>query len=181
MRDKVSVSRVQLLHPKIREEVKTLIEAAESKFPTWIGVRIVQGLRTIEEQDGLYALGRTKVNPDGKSAKKPLGNIVTNARGGSSNHNYGLAIDFALLIDKDKNGTWDEVSWSLVQDLDKDGKKDWMEVVDTFKAAGYQWGGDWSSFKDYPHLEKVFGLSITQLKAKVQKKDYIPGTKYVNI
>ena len=51
-------------------------------------VEIVQGLRTFAEQDALYAQGRT--GP---------GAIVTQARGGESNHNYGLAADLCPFTD----------------------------------------------------------------------------------
>lgn len=170
MRDKISIPRAQLLHPKIREEVIQLIAKAECQLPANIAVRVVQGLRTIDEQNALYAQGRTKP-----------GNIVTNARGGSSYHNYGLAIDFAILVDKDGNGTYDELSWDIKKDNDKDGTADWLEVVKVFEAAGWSWGGKWASIKDYPHLQKTFGYTWQQLIAKYNKKDFIPGTKYVNI
>jgi peptidoglycan L-alanyl-D-glutamate endopeptidase CwlK len=97
MRDKISIDRAKQLHPSVRNEVISLITEVEKGFPANIAVRIVQGLRTIEEQNVLYAQGRTKP-----------GNIVTNAKSGSSYHNYGLAIDFAILVDKDGNGTYDE-------------------------------------------------------------------------
>lgn len=170
MRDKVSITRVQLLHPKVRDEVIKIIERIEAGFPKNIAVRIVQGLRTIDEQNALYAQGRTKP-----------GKIVTNAKGGSSYHNYGLAIDFAILIDKDGNGVYDEVSWDIKKDNDKDGIADWLEVVMLFEAAGWEWGGKWSSIKDYPHLQKTFGYKWQKLIEKYNKKDFIPGTKYVNI
>lgn len=144
MRDKISITRAQLLHPAVRQEVVDLIDKAEAGFPPGIAVRIVQGLRTIEEQNELYAQGRTKP-----------GNIVTNARGGSSYHNFGLAIDFAILIDKDGNGTYDELSWDIKKDNDKDGIADWLEVVKVFEAAGWEWGGRWSSIRDYPHVQKT--------------------------
>ncbi len=145
------------LHPMIREEVKRLIEQAESGFPAEWKIRIVQGLRTIEEQDALYAQGRTKPGP-----------IVTKARGGSSYHNYGLAIDFAIMYGP-------TLSWDIMADKDKDGIRDWQEVVNTFKAAGYEYGGDWISLKDYPHLQKTYGYTWRELKAK-----YKPG-KYVEL
>lgn len=181
MRDKVSISRVQLLHPKIRDEVKWLIEKAELGLPPDLAIRVVQGFRTFAEQDILYSLGRTKVNPDGKTASKPLGNIVTNARGGYSYHNYGLSIDFAILEDKDNNSTYDELSWDIKRDKDKDGTADWLEVVNMFESSGYIWGGKWSSIKDYPHLQKIFGYKETQLLEKYNKKQFITGTQYVNI
>ena len=100
MRHKKSEERVKLLHPKVRDEVKSLIEKVELGLPQHIAVAVPQGLRTIDEQNALYAQGRTKAGP-----------IVTNAKGGSSYHNYGLAFDFCIVVDTDKNGVYDETSW----------------------------------------------------------------------
>ena len=157
-----------LLHPLIRFEVKQLIEKAETKIPA--AIRIVQGLRTIEEQNELYAKGRTKP-----------GNRVTNAKGGASFHNYGLAIDFALLYDKDVNGTFESLSWDILKDFDVDGESDWMEVVDIFEDAGYTWGGRFNSIKDNPHLEKHFNHTWKQLLEKYNGGWFIPNTKYVQL
>lgn len=170
MKDKVSEIRVALLHPKVRDEVKALIEKVELGFAKNVAVRLVQTLRTIEEQNALYAQGRTKPGP-----------IVTNAKGGSSYHNYGLAFDFAILLDKDGNGTYDELSWDIKKDNDKDGIADWLEVVKVFEAAGWEWGGKWSSIKDYPHLQKTFGYSWKTLFDKYKKKQFIDNLKYVKI
>jgi len=169
MVDKISLERVGLLHPKIRQSVKNLIEAAEAKLPN-TAIRIVQGIRTFPEQQALYDQGRSKP-----------GKIVTNAKPGQSFHNFGLAIDFAILYDKDKNGIYETLSWDTLKDMDKDGEADWMEVVDIFEDAGYTWGGRWSSIKDNPHLEEDFGFTWKQLLAKYNAKDFIPGTNYVNI
>ena len=98
-------------------------------------VRITHGLRTNKEQDDLYAIGRTV---KGKS--------VTNAKGGQSVHNYGLAVDICLII---KN----VVYYDLKIDSDYDGTADWMEAVKIFKNNGFTWGGDWLKFKDNPHFE----------------------------
>lgn len=155
MRDAISIERVAKLHPKIRDEVKALLEKAEAGFPPTTKIRVVQGLRTIEEQNALYAQGRTKP-----------GKKVTNAKGGSSFHNYGLAIDFAIIYDN-------VLSWDIMVDKDKDGIRDWQEVVNVFKAAGYEYGGDWKSIKDYPHLQKSFGYTWQQLKAKYKKGEYV--------
>ena len=171
MRDKSNDARVAGLHPKIREVVKTLIEKAEEGFPKNIAIRIVQAYRTFAEQNHLYALGRTEVNPDGRSASKPYGNIVTNARGGSSYHNYALAIDFAILYDKDGNGTYETLSWDMVKDMDRDGQADWMEVVKVFEASpGCKWGGRWHSIVDNPHFQWSFGYTESQLLAKYNVK-----------
>ena len=170
MRDYISINRAANLHPKIRQEVAALIDLAETKFPKTVAIRIVQDLRTIEEQDALYAQGRTRP-----------GKIVTKAPGGKSYHNYGLAIDFALMYDMDGNGTFETLSWDTLKDFDKDGESDWKEVVKVFKQAGYEWGGDWTSIKDDPHLQKTFGLSVSQLFQMYKDKKRIPGTPYVQI
>lgn len=171
MRDKISQERVQLLHPRVRQQAIAAIEKAEAGFPDTIKIRIVQGLRTIAEQDALYAIGR-----NGDKRQK-----VTNAKGGSSYHNYGLAIDFAIMYDKDNNGSFEELSWDIAKDFDKDGIFDWQEVVKQFEFFGWQWGGKFRTFKDYPHVEKSFGYSTRQLRGKVYDKDFIPGTEYVVI
>lgn len=171
MRDQISEERVKKLHPKIRDEVKALIEKAEAGFPKNMAIRVVQGLRTIKEQDDLYFQGRDK---NGKVLDKKK--IVTNARGGKSFHNYGLALDFSLLHDKDSNGTYEELSWDVAQDFDKDGIIDWQEVVKIFKAAGYEWGGDWRTIVDRPHVQKTFGYTWKQLFDKVAA-----GKEYVDI
>ena len=170
MRDHISVDRVAKLHPLVRGDVQHLIEQAELGLPKGTAIRVVQGLRTIEEQNALYAQGRTKP-----------GDIVTKAKGGSSYHNYGLAIDFAILMDKNGDGYYDELSWDIKKDNDKDGMADWLEVVKVFEAAGWEWGGKWSSIKDYPHLQKTFGYSWQQLFEKYNKKDFIDSMQYVKL
>jgi peptidoglycan LD-endopeptidase CwlK len=164
MIEKITLDRINLLHPKVKDEVKKIVEECNSKLTQHSQVRIVQGYRTFEEQDALYAQGRTKPGPK-----------VTNSKGGSSFHNFGLCFDFCLLIDNK------EISWDLNKDYDKDGIKDWKEVVDTFKKYGWEWGGDWHSIVDNPHLQKSFGYTWQQLLKKYNKKDFIPGTTYVNI
>lgn len=170
MRHAKSEERVKNLHPQVRDEIKRLIERAEAGLPKHIAIAVPQGLRTVEEQNALYAQGRTEP-----------GNVVTNAKGGSSFHNYGLAFDFCLLIDRDGNGVFDETSWDIRKDVDRDGLADWLEVVKLFEEAGWEWGGKWASIRDYPHLQKTFGNTWQRLLEKYRKKDFVPGTKYVNI
>jgi peptidoglycan L-alanyl-D-glutamate endopeptidase CwlK len=42
---------------------------------------------------------------------------------------------------------------------------DWQEVVQEAKKLGFEWSGDWTSFKDYSQFQMVFGLTLTQLRA----------------
>lgn len=152
MRDAITAGRIALLHPAIRTEVASTIDAIEANFPENVKVRIVQGLRTIDEQNALFAQGRTKP-----------GQIVTNAKGGTSYHNYGLAFDFAIMYDKDNNGSYETLSWDINYDFDKDGVKDWQEVVKAFEAKGWEWGGKWRTITDDPHLQKTFGFTWREL------------------
>ena len=162
--EKISLPRVWQLHPKIKDEVLALIDAAEKVVDPNLAIRIVQGLRTIEEQNALYAQGRTTP-----------GSIVTNAKGGSSYHNYGLAIDICWLF-ADANGEYqynDKKSWAQGGNFRK--------VINIFKEAGYTWGGDFKSIPDAPHFEKTFGHNWRDLLQMVEDKKFITGTNYVNI
>ncbi|KYD18745.1 M15 family metallopeptidase [Saccharococcus caldoxylosilyticus] len=128
------------LHPVVAEKAQKLIKEA---YLEEIYIIITQGLRTIEEQNRLYAQGRTKP-----------GKIVTNARGGYSYHNFGLAFDFCVC---------DVVKGSLVPNWKVDRR--WLRVGQIGKSLGLEWGGDWKSFKDYPHFQYTFGLSLAQLRS----------------
>lgn len=151
--DKTSLNRVALMHPLLRTELVNILTELEQGN---VGIRITQTLRTTQEQNDLYAIGRTKP-----------GKPVTNAKGGTSYHNHGLACDFCLLH---KDGS---ISWNMHEDLDKDGIADWMEVVKVFEKYGWKWGGKFVSFKDTPHFEKTFNKSIKDLlNCKKDSKGY---------
>lgn len=145
------------LNPYVRVQAEKLIDAANKRIVDGkYKVIVTQGYRSTEEQDALYAQGRTvKVDKNGK--KLP---IVTNAKGGQSMHNFGLAIDFALATLDGKKASWDTKA-----DFDKDGKADWMEVVDEAKKLGFEWGGDWRSFTDMPHFQMLGGLTEKDIRA----------------
>lgn len=171
MIDKISHQRIALLHPKLRAEAAKIVDEVNTSVLTGKAkMRVTSTLRTAVEQDALYAQGRTKP-----------GQIVTNAKGWQSLHNYALALDFALIVDSNADNIYDQTSWDTKKDYDGDLKSDWMEVVNTFKKYGWEWGGDWKSFKDMPHVQKLFGNTLTTLKAKASKKQFIPGTQYVVI
>ena len=133
MEDKITLDRIQLLHPKLRTEVEHIYRS--QIVPALSGraiCRFAYTLRTFAEQDALFAQGRTRLfDANGKR----LG-VVTQAKGGQSIHNYGLALDIVLLVDKDKNGTFESASWDDKTDFDGDRTADWMEVVNIFKKNG---------------------------------------------
>ena len=135
--DKQTKERIAKLHPSIREEMTSIINECNKSLTGKAQVRITQGLRTFEEQDQLYALGRTLP-----------GKTVTQAKAGQSIHNYGLAVDICLIINHQI------ASWDTAKDWDNDTVADWFECVKIFAKFGWNWGGHWKSFKDLPHFEK---------------------------
>lgn len=151
MRDKISQTRLLALHPSIRQDVKSFITEAEESLD--ITLRIVQGLRTIEEQDALYAKGRTTPGP-----------IVTNAKSGRSYHNYGLAIDLGEVKDF-------KINWDF----------DYKKLLPWAEKYGFKWGGLFISIKDKPHFEKTFGNHWKDLLLKHQAGKFLSGTKYVQL
>lgn len=93
----------------------------------------IGGDRTCAEQNALYAQGRTKPGP-----------IVTNAKCGQSNHNYGIALDF---------GVFDQAGRYLDNDNPTLAAKVHREVGQIASAYQLDWGGNWTSIVDYPHFE----------------------------
>lgn len=152
--DKITLDRIELIHPKIKFEVVELYKEICNALKNDVICRFTHTFRSIDEQNALYKKGR--------SIK---GQIVTNAKGGQSYHNYGLAIDICLIV----NG---KATWERGQDFDKDGQPDFMEVVGLFKKYGWSWGGDFRTFKDFPHFEKTFGYSCKDLAKKPRIGNY---------
>jgi peptidoglycan L-alanyl-D-glutamate endopeptidase CwlK len=146
--DKLSIDRIAQAHPKIREELKQYYIECNNKLPKGVRLRFAYVYRSIAEQNVLYN-------------QRPK---VTNAKGGQSIHNYGLAFDYVIMLDKDNNGTFETIEWNLKSPYHK-------VVVDYFKSKGYEWGGSWSTFKDYPHFQKAFGHTWQSLKNKPTFKD----------
>lgn len=116
-------------NPEFQEKVKALMSMLNRMTGyQWI---IVQGYRSIEYQNELYAQGRTKP-----------GQIVTNAMGGSSPHNYGLAVDVAPLDPKNPK----KVLWSASEDV-------WRKMGEIAASIGLEWGGNFTKLKDRPHVQ----------------------------
>ena len=166
-KDPVTLQRILMMHPSLVAETSDLYEEICNALTGKAMCRFAHTLRTYKEQDVLYAGGRTL--PGAK---------VTNAKGGQSNHNFGLAFDIVLVKDSDGNGTFDKANWETNVDFDGDGVADWMEVVEIAKRYGWIWGGDWK-FIDKPHFEKTFGNSVVTLAQRVAEGKVVkPGTTY---
>jgi peptidoglycan L-alanyl-D-glutamate endopeptidase CwlK len=124
------------LHPNVKELALRLLEEARRQG---LNAKVIDTFRSPERQDWLYAQGRTRA-----------GNIVTNARGKdmSSYHNWRLAFDCI------QNMPGKEYDAAFLAKLGRIGQ-----------SIGLEWGGSWITFKDAPHFQYTFGLSIKDLKA----------------
>lgn len=152
--DQTTVDRIAQVHPFLREAVYCLyLEICDTVASKYVRVRFSDVLRTPKQQRDLFALGRTK---KGKKVTWTL----------NSYHMYGLAIDIVLIIDKDKNGTFETASWDTAFDGDLDRIADWLEVAKIFEKYGWQWGlkrKDGSRY-DLPHFQRDLGFSTYELK-----------------
>jgi peptidoglycan L-alanyl-D-glutamate endopeptidase CwlK len=140
--DLITIERIKTAHPKLRDELEKDYIECNNLLPKGIRLRFSSVYRSVEEQNKLFA-------------KRPK---VTNAKGGQSIHQSGLAFDFLILKDKDNNGTFETASFQM--------DEHWMNVVKFFKSKGWVWGGDFKSIKDGPHFEKTFGHTWQTLAKK---------------
>lgn len=123
--NQASIKRLSTVHPILAQKVNALVSALAAKG---MHVEVTQALRTVAEQDALYAQGRTR-----KGVK------VTNARGGQSYHNFGLAVDFALVMPNGKLG------WPEPHPV-------WKAIGTEAARLGLEWGGIWRT-PDLPHVQ----------------------------
>jgi peptidoglycan L-alanyl-D-glutamate endopeptidase CwlK len=141
MIDDRSAKTISTLHPKVQPVMRDfLIEAKKYFQEKGVEVKAISGNRTWAEQDALYAKGRTAPGPK-----------VTNAKGGQSNHNFGLAIDLGLFA----NGKYlqDSPFYAHIG-----------RIVEKFPAL--EWGGGWK-FVDEPHVQYRVPYTMAQLRERV--------------
>jgi peptidoglycan L-alanyl-D-glutamate endopeptidase CwlK len=121
--DPRSESNIATLLPEVRPLARALVQKASA---SGVEIKIISGTRTMAEQDALYAKGRTAPGPR-----------VTNARGGYSNHNFGIAFDVGV--------------FSGSRYLTESPKYKAVGVLGT--ELGLEWGGNWTSIRDEPHFQ----------------------------
>lgn len=121
--DERSERNIATLLPQVQPLARALIESAAA---VGIAIKVISGTRTYEEQNALYEQGRSKP-----------GRIVTNARGGYSNHNFGIAFDIGVF----EGGRYlgESPAYKAVGAI---GMK-----------LGLEWGGNWKSIQDEPHFQ----------------------------
>lgn len=134
-----SERNIGTLLPEMQKKAREIMKAAYA----WSGRKsfffsILSGTRTYGEQNVLFN-------------KRPK---VTNARGGQSNHNFGIAIDIGIFDMKGK----------YLTGATRTEETAYAELATAVKASvkGIEWGGDWKTFKDQPHYEFATGMTITQ-------------------
>lgn len=121
--------------------------ANRAKAELNVSTTVVYGYRSAEEQERLYAQGRTTP-----------GNVVTRARGGQSPHNFFAAVDIAPV--RGGKVEWENAAfWAIVS----------QEVA---KRPELVWGGGWASFPDRPHIELKNWRDVRAGSAKVNP--YLP-------
>ncbi|MCU0600556.1 MAG: M15 family metallopeptidase [Desulfobacterales bacterium] len=142
--DSRSEKTIATLLPEVRPITRSHVQKAAA---SGITIKIISGLRTYKEQDALYAQGRTQP-----------GAIVTNARGGYSNHNFGIAFDVGVF--EGNKYLPDSPKYNAVGVLGMD--------------LGLEWGGSWKTIVDQPHFELrpawAAGLTEKQMLAELRAR-----------
>lgn len=121
--DDRSERNIATLLPEVQPLAHALVQKAAANGIT---IKIISGLRTYAEQDALYAQGRTSP-----------GNKVTKARGGYSNHNFGIAFDVGVF--SGNSYLPESPKYKAVGVLGMD--------------LGLEWGGNWTTIVDQPHFQ----------------------------
>jgi peptidoglycan L-alanyl-D-glutamate endopeptidase CwlK len=114
---------ISTLQPQVWPTARALVQKAAQNG---IQIKVISGLRSYTEQNALYAQGRTQA-----------GRKVTNARGGYSNHNFGIAFDIGVFEGSRYLG--ESPKYKAVGALG-------MEL-------GLEWGGSWKTIVDEPHFQ----------------------------
>jgi len=128
------------LHLKAQQAARVFLAKA---LRAGIQARIISGTRSYAKQEELYKKGRFGDHPS---------NIVTYARGGASNHNFGIAWDVGIF----QNGEY-------LQETPL-----YERVAQIGLTTGLEWGGNWTKLKDRPHYQLATGLRIQEVRSRFE-------------
>jgi peptidoglycan L-alanyl-D-glutamate endopeptidase CwlK len=128
-------NKIEELHPKVQSLCLKLIQKCKE---AGIEIKITSTYRSIEEQNRLYAQGRTAP-----------GQKCTNAKGGQSYHNYRVAFDFVPIINGEPN--WND--------------RYFYKVGSIGESIGLEWGGRFKTILDLPHFQYRGGLTLADFRA----------------
>lgn len=142
--DARSKKYIETLLPEVQPYAVALIQKAALNG---IQAKVISGHRTYAEQDALYAKGRPDNGPK-----------VTNAKGGQSNHNFGIAFDIGIFEGTAYLGSSPKYKALGLLGMD----------------LGLDWGGNWKSFKDQPHFQLrpswANGMNEREMLAELRKR-----------
>jgi peptidoglycan L-alanyl-D-glutamate endopeptidase CwlK len=133
--DDISEVRLKDVHPILAGKIR---EMANLLGQQGITIRVIQGVRTWEEQARLYDQGRNP--PSGEP-------IVTDAPPGFSYHNFGLAVDVVPMMPLGPD-------WNVSHPV-------WGQIVQMGRSVGLEAGATWRTFKDYPHFQLTGNLPLS--------------------
>lgn len=148
------------LYPPFAIKLEQLIENC---LKLGVSYWVLSGFRDWAEQNALYAQGRDKT---GKVIDKKK--VVTNAKGGQSNHNFTIACDFC----KDKDG---KIETGLQPDWEVAAYKTLAEEA---QKLGLETGMYWK-FVDPPHIQ--LNLSKNGLTFESLRTEYLKNKDMVDV
>lgn len=149
--DERSETNIHTLIPVAQREVRRFLTKAHREFPNF-NIRIISGTRTYAEQNALYRKGRGG-NP---------GPIVTKAKGGESNHNFGIAWDIGIF----QNGRY-------LTGSTHDEEQAYRNVGKAVVSRAVEWGGSWRTFPDLPHYQLKTSLSLAEIRRRFETGNVI--------
>ncbi len=144
-----TAAEIKTLDPKAQDAFARFALAAQ-QIAAQLGFDYIMvcGNRTYAEQNRLYAVGRTTP-----------GKKVTNARGGESDHNFGIAGDFGVF----RGGEYiDETDPKLALLVHKACA---AQAEHYGLTAGYYWEG----FPDPPHYEIATTMTLAQKRSRFER------------
>ena len=114
---KRSTEKLSGVNPELVKVVQRAIEITSIDFA------VIEGVRTVERQQVLFAQGASKTM--------------------KSRHITGHAVDLAAYIDG--GICWDWPLYDKLAEAMKDAARELQVPI--------EWGGDWTTFKDGPHFQ----------------------------
>lgn len=137
----ISSRKIEDLHEEVQWRAEGLIALCADEGFT---IKVISSYRDVAAQNELYAQGRTKP-----------GAIVTNARGGYSNHQYRRAFDIGVFKFNEEKDRWD---------YDGNDWRKYNRAGALGKELGLTWAGDWKSFKELAHFEYMEGYTTADFR-----------------
>lgn len=140
MKFKASTRTLKILEQLTPYARSVITEMLNVAYELNMNMQVHSGYRSPQEQDRLYAQGRTSP-----------GKIVTNAKGTptpQSTHCYKVAVDTHFDCNQDGVAEWDMVKYERV----------WAECKKRgLDKKGLFSGLEWKTFREGPHFEVSFG------------------------